>query len=134
MSILLIMAGSFSALGTAQVFHPVPMGSAPGLLVGKQVGVFDRCRVAVKLGAAKLPKDVSRGGLYGVAALCGIGFTMSLFISSLAFEGADIKLIFDERPGILAGSIMSGVIGYLVWRRCLGSGGESSSPANTSSR
>jgi len=59
---------------------------------------------------------------------------MSLFISSLAFEGTDIKLIFDERLGILAGSIMSGIIGYLVLRRCLGRGGAASSPANTSSR
>ncbi len=125
---------SFSGLGAAQFFHPVPMGIALGLFIGKQVGVFGSCWIAVRLGAAKLPKDMSWGGLYGVAALCGIGFTMSLFISSLAFEGTDIKLIFDERLGILAGSIMSGVIGYLVLRRCLGRGGAASSPANTSSR
>jgi NhaA family Na+:H+ antiporter len=125
---------SFSGLSVAQVFHPVPMGIALGLFVGKQVGVFGSCWIAIKLGAATLPKDMSWGGLYGVAALCGIGFTMSLFISSLAFEGTDIKLIFDERLGILAGSIMSGVVGYLVLRRCLGSGGTASSPANTSSR
>ncbi|WP_438957481.1 Na+/H+ antiporter NhaA [Porticoccus sp.] len=124
---------SFSGLGAAQFFHSVPMGIALGLFIGKQVGVFGSCWIAVRLGAAKLPKDMSWGGLYGVAALCGIGFTMSLFISSLAFEGIDIKLIFDERLGILAGSIMSGVIGYLVLRRCLGRGG-ASSPANTSSR
>ena len=125
---------SFSGLGAAQFFHPVPMGIALGLFIGKQVGVFGSCWIAVRLGAAKLPKDMSWGGLYGVAALCGIGFTMSLFISSLAFEGTDIKLIFDERLGILAGSIMSGIIGYLVLRRCLGRGGAASSPANTSSR
>lgn len=125
---------SFTGLGVDQVFHPVPLGIALGLFVGKQVGVFGCCWIAIKLGVATRPKDMSWGGLYGIAALCGIGFTMSLFISSLAFEGSDIKLIFDERLGILAGSVMSGVIGYLVLRRCLGSGGEASSPANTSSR
>lgn len=125
---------SFTGLGVDQVFHPVPLGIALGLFVGKQIGVFGCCWVAVKLGVATRPKDMSWGGLYGVAALCGIGFTMSLFISSLAFEGTDIKLIFDERLGILAGSVMSGVVGYLVLRRCLGSGDEASSPANTSSR
>ena len=124
----------FSGLSVAQVFHPVPTGIALGLFVGKQVGVFGSCWLAVKLGVAARPKDMTWGGLYGVAALCGIGFTMSLFISSLAFEGTDIKLIFDERLGILAGSIMSGVVGYLVLRRCLGRGGTASSPANTSSR
>ncbi|WP_438952121.1 Na+/H+ antiporter NhaA [Porticoccus sp.] len=125
---------SFTGLGVDQVFHPVPLGIALGLFVGKQVGVFGCCWIAIKLGVATRPKDMSWGRLYGIAALCGIGFTMSLFISSLAFEGSDIKLIFDDRLGILAGSVMSGVIGYLVLRRCLGSGGEASSPANTSSR
>ena len=59
------------------------------------------------------------GSLYGVAALCGIGFTMSLFIGSLAFEETGVNLLFDERLGILIGSIVSGIIGFLVLNKTL---------------
>jgi NhaA family Na+:H+ antiporter len=64
---------------------------------------------------------MSWGSLYGTAALCGIGFTMSLFIGSLAFQEADLTKLFDERLGIILGSLASGVVGYLVLRTTLSS-------------
>ena len=101
-------------VGLAQLFHGVPLGIALGLFVGKQVGVFGLCWLGIKLGVAQFPKGVSAASLYGAAALCGIGFTMSLFIGSLAFEGTGVKLIFDERLGIIFGSLASGVLGYVI--------------------
>jgi NhaA family Na+:H+ antiporter len=83
------------------------------------VGVFGFCWLGVKLGLAELPKNVSWGSLYGVAVLCGIGFTMSLFISSLAFEESGVNVIFDERLGIILGSLASGFVGYAVLRATL---------------
>ena len=72
--------------------------------------------LAVKIGVAKLPSDVSWVDLYGISMLCGIGFTMSLFISSLAFEQGGLELAIDDRLGILVGSIFSAICGYL-WLR-----------------
>jgi NhaA family Na+:H+ antiporter len=103
-----------SRVGTEQLLHGVPLGIALGLFVGKQVGIFAICWLAVRLGLAPLPKGVNWTALYGTAALCGIGFTMSLFIGSLAFETSGIERVFDERLGILLGSLASGVLGYLV--------------------
>ena len=90
-------------------------------LVGKQFGVFLLCFVAIKAGLAKLPGGASWGSLYGVAILSGVGFTMSLFIDTLAFQNlpADTVFDFDARLGILLGSLASGVVGYLVLDRTL---------------
>lgn len=110
---------SLTGLGLEQVLHPVPLGIMLGLFVGKQVGVFGFSWVAVRLGIAQLPDGVRWGGLYGVALLSGVGFTMSLFIASLAFESTRIGDVFDERLGILAGSLISGVCGYIVLRMVL---------------
>ena len=88
----------------------------PALFVGKQIGVFGFCYVGVKAGIAKLPQGVSWLSLYGASALCGVGFTMSLFIASLAFEETGVNLIFDERLGILIGSFAAGILGYIVLR------------------
>ena len=68
---------------------------------------------------AKLPTGMNWWGLYGTSALCGIGFTMSLFIGSLAFEETGVNMLFDERLGIIAGSLVSGVIGFMILRRSL---------------
>jgi NhaA family Na+:H+ antiporter len=68
-----------------------------------------------------LPKDISWASLYGTGVLCGIGFTMSLFIVSLAFEETGVNLMFDERLGIILGSLTSGILGYLILQRSLGS-------------
>ncbi|WP_371379132.1 Na+/H+ antiporter NhaA [Thalassotalea aquiviva] len=103
-----------SGVGMDEILHPVPIGIALGLLVGKQVGVFGLCWLAVKMNLAKLPKGMSMLSLYGTAALCGIGFTMSLFIGSLTFEATDLNKLFDERLGIILGSLLSGIVGYLV--------------------
>jgi len=106
-------------LGLDKVLHPVPLGIMAGLFIGKQVGVFGFSWVAVRLGLARLPQGVRWGGLYGVALLSGIGFTMSLFIASLAFENAPVGDVFDERLGILVGSLVSGICGYFVLRAVL---------------
>ena len=106
----------FDGVGAYQMLHSVPMGIFCGLFIGKQVGVMGFCWLGVKAGLVKLPQGVGWLTMYGTAMLCGIGFTMSLFIGSLAFGGSDLVLIFDERLGILAGSFASGVVGYLVLR------------------
>jgi Na+:H+ antiporter, NhaA family len=81
--------------------------------------VFLFSYLAVKLGLARPLESVSWRTFYGVAVLCGIGFTMSLFISSLAFEPGSLGASVDERIGILAGSFLSAIIGYVVLRRSL---------------
>ncbi|MDH4107580.1 MAG: Na+/H+ antiporter NhaA [Gammaproteobacteria bacterium] len=106
-------------IGLEQLLHPVPLGIMAGLFVGKQVGVFGFSWVAVRLGVAKLPDGANWPALYGVALLSGIGFTMSLFIASLAFENSRVGDVFDERLGIIVGSLLSGVCGYLVLRAAL---------------
>ena len=105
---------SFIDVGVAQVMSPVPAGIILGLLVGKQVGVFGFCFIAIKLGFAKLPANVNWRLLYGVALLCGVGFTMSLFIGSLAFEQSVNSQLYQDRLGIVIGSLISGILGYLV--------------------
>ena len=100
-----------------QVLHPIPIGIAAGLYVGKQVGIFSLCWLAVKMKFAAMPKGMSMLGLYATATLCGVGFTMSLFIGSLAFEETGVNLLFDERLGIIIGSLLSGITGYLIlWK------------------
>jgi NhaA family Na+:H+ antiporter len=96
------------------MLHDVPVGVALGLFLGKPIGIFGLCGLAVLFGYAKLPKGMSMASLFGVSALCGIGFTMSLFVGSLAFEETGVNLLFDERLGIIVGSLASGVLGYFV--------------------
>lgn len=99
--------------------HVVPMGIALGLLIGKPIGVLIACFLVLKLKIADMPRHVNWGQLIGVSFLCGIGFTMSLFIGSLAFGGLQNPLAGYDRIGILMGSILSAVIGYVVLRRAL---------------
>ncbi len=101
-------------VGLEQISHSIPAGIALGLFVGKQIGVFGFCWLGIKLGMTKLPSTMSWGSLYGIAALCGVGFTMSLFIGSLAFEETGVNMVVDERLGILLGSLLSGIVGYFV--------------------
>lgn len=105
-------------------FHSVPVGIALGLFLGKQIGIFGLCWLAVKLGFVKLPESLNMKLLYGVSLLCGVGFTMSLFIGSLAFESSGVNLLFDERLGIILGSLVSGLAGYLVLAAVLPKAGE----------
>ncbi|WDE00842.1 Na+/H+ antiporter NhaA [Thalassomonas actiniarum] len=104
----------FAGVGLQEVAAPVPLGIILGLVVGKQLGVFGLCFVAIKLGFAKLPANVNWQLLYGAALLCGVGFTMSLFIGSLAFEQGTGNLLFQDRLGIVIGSLISGILGFLV--------------------
>ena len=109
-------------VGTDQLLHPVSLGIALGLFIGKQIGVFGLCWLAIKLGLTRLPQSMNWMSLYGVAVLCGVGFTMSLFIGSLAFAAAGNNIIVDERLGILLGSLVSGLLGYWILHRTLVAG------------
>ncbi len=110
---------SFSGIGIDAITSPVPLGIITGLVIGKQIGVFGFCFIAVKMGVAKLPVNVNWSLLYGASLICGVGFTMSLFVGSLAFEQNANSPIFQDRLGIVIGSLISGVLGYLVIKRSL---------------
>ncbi len=103
-------------MSMANLMEPVTLGIILGLFVGKQVGVFAISWLLIKMKWAKLPEGASWTQLYGIALLCGIGFTMSLFIASLAFEHVGQEYIKPVRLGILTASFLSAVTGYLVLR------------------
>ncbi len=105
---------SLAGTSISSLFHGVPLGIAAGLFIGKQIGVMLPFILAVKLKLAAAPKNTTIMQIYGVSLLCGIGFTMSLFVSGLAFGG--IPEGYDPRLGIILGSLVSGVIGYLILR------------------
>jgi NhaA family Na+:H+ antiporter len=94
--------------------EPVPLGIMLGLFIGKQAGIFLFALLAVRLGFARLPAGVNWGQIYGVSILGGIGFTMSIFIALLAYGGGPV--VESAKVGILAASILSGVVGYFVLR------------------
>jgi NhaA family Na+:H+ antiporter len=110
---------SFAGVSLASLLAPVPLGIAAGLFVGKQLGVFGAAWLAIKLGVARLPVGVTWAQLYGTAMLCGIGFTMSLFIGSLAFEHAGQEHAAAVRLGIMVGSLLSALCGYALLRAAL---------------
>lgn len=99
--------------------HPVPLGIMLGLFIGKQLGVFAFLWIAIKTRIAVLPKELNWSSLYGLSALCGIGFTMSLFIASLAFDQTKAIQVFDERLGIILGSLLSGITGFFILKKSL---------------
>ncbi len=105
---------SFAGIPAEAIVGTVSVGIAAGLFVGKQVGVFLTTWIMVKLGLAKLPDGMNWLAVYGVALLAGIGFTMSLFIGTLAFEGGSIEHLAATRVGVLAGSLLSAVFGFFV--------------------
>jgi len=105
---------SLAGIGLAQLLAPLPLGIAAGLFFGKQIGVFASVRLAVQLGLGSRPLGASWLQVYGVALLCGIGFTMSLFIGGLAFS--DPLLIDEVKIGVLMGSILSALAGFGVLR------------------
>ena len=104
-----------SGLTAEQIFSPLPLGIAAGLFIGKQVGIFGSVWIAVKLGIAGKLRGATWLQIYGVSLLCGIGFTMSLFIGGLAFPG-DALLIEEAKIGILMGSLAAALTGYAVLR------------------
>jgi len=105
-------------LSLTQIASPVPMGIALGLFIGKQLGVFGFSWLAIKLKIARLPEGSSWLMLYGVSLLTGIGFTMSLFIDSLAFVD-DTLFAYTDKLAILAGTFTSAIMGYIVLRYAL---------------
>jgi NhaA family Na+:H+ antiporter len=105
---------SLKGLAVSDLLSPVPLGIALGLFLGKQVGVFSLCWIAVKAGWAKLPDGANWVQVYAVACLTGVGFTMSLFIGTLAFD--DASLLNGVKLGVLMGSIASGILGYTLLR------------------
>ncbi|RML46696.1 Na antiporter NhaA [Pseudomonas syringae pv. ribicola] len=107
---------SLAGITVDKLVDPVPLGVALGLLIGKQVGIFALAALAIRAGLARLPDGSNWGQLYGVAALCGIGFTMSLFIGALAFPGAP-ALVDEVKVGVLIGSVLSALLGVVVLRR-----------------
>jgi NhaA family Na+:H+ antiporter len=107
-------------MALAELAHPITMGIAAGLIIGKPLGIMAISALLVALGLARLPQGANWRSFFGVAILAGIGFTMSLFIGSLAFnDAAAIKPPVDERLGILLGSAVSAVAGYAVLTRVL---------------
>lgn len=96
-----------------QMLNPVPMGIMFGLFIGKQLGVFGFSLLAIKLGFASLPKDSNWMQLYGVSILTGVGFTMSLFVDTLAYNDTQIYL-YADKLAILVASFLSGIVGYYV--------------------
>ena len=99
----------------AALFAPLSLGVALGLFLGKQAGIFGAVWTAVRLGVAERPAGASWGQVYGMAMLCGIGFTMSLFIGALAFPD-NALLVEEAKGGILLGSLMSALSGYAMLR------------------
>jgi NhaA family Na+:H+ antiporter len=105
---------SFAGMSFADLFHPIPLGIIGGLFIGKQIGVFGAVYGMVRLGLAKPPEGASWLQIYAVSLLCGIGFTMSLFIGTLAFT--DPEFAAPIRLGVLGGSLLSAVVGFVVLR------------------
>jgi len=106
---------SFEGLSPSAILAPLPLGIAAGLFLGKQLGVFAGVVVAVKTGLATKPRGTTWLQIYAVAMLCGIGFTMSLFISGLAFPGRP-EFVEEAKIGILLGSILSAIVSCLILR------------------
>jgi NhaA family Na+:H+ antiporter len=106
---------ALTGLGAADLMTPVTLGCALGLFIGKQIGVFGGVWLAVKFGLAQRPSGASWTQLYGMSLLCGIGFTMSLFIGLLAFDDS-AALQNQTKIGVLLGSLMSAVAGWGVLR------------------
>lgn len=106
---------SLAGMGMAGMLAPLPLAIAAGLVVGKQLGIFSSIVIAEKIGFAARPADANWVEIWGVSILCGIGFTMSLFIGGLAFPDSP-ELIDSAKIGILLGSVISAVLGYVILR------------------
>ncbi len=102
-------------MGMEQIFAPLPLAIAAGLFIGKQLGIFTLIVIAVKLRIAPKPENANWMEIWGVCILTGIGFTMSLFISGLAFQQSQL-LVDEAKIGILLGSILSAIVGYIALR------------------
>lgn len=108
---------SLTGATVEELFTPISIGIIGGLFIGKQIGIFAACYVAIKLKLCRLPKDATWMQLYGVCLLCGVGFTMSLFIGSLAFEEQGLGYQTQVKVGVLVGSLISAVAGAWLIRK-----------------
>ena len=108
---------SLQGVTLATLLQTMPLGIAAGLLVGKAVGVFGASWLLVRFAGASVPTGATWVQFFGVCLLCGVGFTMSLFIGALAFEGQGADYETQVKLGVLCGSILSGVAGTLVLLR-----------------
>ncbi|SEL20614.1 sodium/proton antiporter, NhaA family (TC 2.A.33.1.1) [Roseateles sp. YR242] len=108
---------SLRGLSPADVLHPISLGIALGLLLGKAVGVFGTAWLMIRLGWASKPGGANWMQFFGVCVLCGIGFTMSLFIGGLAFAGLPPDFDTHVKLGVLGGSLLSGIAGTLILMR-----------------
>ncbi|MEM6476223.1 MAG: Na+/H+ antiporter NhaA [Pseudomonadota bacterium] len=106
---------SFEGMGIEALLDPLPIAIAAGLVLGKQVGIFSIVFLADRIGFAPRPEGASWPEIWGISILCGIGFTMSLFIGGLAFPDKPL-LIEEAKIGILLGSAISAVLGFVVLR------------------
>jgi len=106
---------SLTGLGLGAVLAPLPLGIAAGLFFGKQLGIFGAVWLSVRMGIAGKLRGATWLQIYAVSVLCGIGFTMSLFIGGLAFPGRP-ELAEEAKVGILLGSILSALTGYVLLR------------------
>jgi NhaA family Na+:H+ antiporter len=106
---------SLEGMTLADLAKPLPLGIMVGLFVGKQVGIFLFTWVAVKTGLSPMPGGARASQVYGVAIVAGIGFTVALFVATLAFPG-EPRLLAEAKLGILLGSLLSAVVGYLLLR------------------
>jgi Na+:H+ antiporter, NhaA family len=120
---------ALAGLGAGALLAPLPLAVAAGLFLGKQAGILGAIAVAARFGFAAPPGKASWPQLYGVAMLCGIGFTMSLFIGALAFPGRP-DLVEQAKLGTLAGSALSALAGFLVLRVAPSRHGTEEQPAN----
>jgi Na+:H+ antiporter, NhaA family len=106
-----VALGDFTLM---KLIAPIPLGIALGLFAGKQIGIFGASWLAIKSGLCRMPEGANWAQIYAVSIIAGIGFTMSLFIGMLAFT--DPAYAADVRIGVLSGSLLSAIIGYLVLR------------------
>jgi NhaA family Na+:H+ antiporter len=104
----------FSSDFIGSLVHPVSMGVIAGLVLGKSVGIIGACWITVKMKWAQLPESLNWGHIIGVGFLGGIGFTMSLFITNLAFQDEELNLY--SKTGIVVGSLIAGIVGFVVLR------------------
>ncbi|KHT58194.1 pH-dependent sodium/proton antiporter [Photobacterium gaetbulicola] len=110
---------SLDGVSLAGLTSMLPLGIAMGLMIGKPLGIFTASYLAIKTGLASMPEGIGFRQIFAVSVLCGIGFTMSIFISSLAFVGAPEDFSTYSRLGILLGSTVSAVLGYMMLSRSL---------------
>jgi NhaA family Na+:H+ antiporter len=106
---------ALTGLGAGALVDPLPLAIGAGLVIGKQAGIFGTIVIADKLGIASRPEGASWPQIWGTAVLCGIGFTMSLFIGALAFPRHP-ELIEEAKLGVLAGSLIAALLGYAILR------------------